>query len=99
MNFERDFWPWYRSAHSRLATRRWHAVATLTCATCVAAAVLFRQPLLVPVGVLLDFAIAQASHRLVEGNVTRPWRHPLLHVRAELRLLRGVLLGEGSARS
>ncbi|MCA2980822.1 MAG: DUF962 domain-containing protein [Myxococcaceae bacterium] len=100
MNFEREFWPWYRAAHSRLATRRWHAVATLAAAGGLGAALLWRRPSLALLGVLLDFAIAQASHRLLERNVTRPWQHPWLHLRAELRMFRGVVqgvLGEATA--
>jgi len=38
-------------------------------------------------------AIAQLAHRGFERNATQPWRHPLWHARAELRLARHVLVG------
>jgi hypothetical protein len=93
MSFEGHFWPWYLSQHRRPATRLLHALATLTNAACQVAAVGLRWPLLVPLGPLLDYAIAQLGHRVFEKNATRPWRHPLWHARAELRLLRHVACG------
>ena len=86
-NFE-EFWRGYLRLHARRETRRWHAVATLSAATLLALAIALRQPLLALAAPIVDYAIAQASHRLFEHNVTQPWRHPSWHLRAELRLFR-----------
>ncbi len=86
MNFETEFWPWYQRAHQRLSTRIAHAVATLTCGGFLASALISGQPWLALLGPCADYAIAQLSHRLWEGNRTLPWKHPWMHLRAELRL-------------
>lgn len=57
------------------------------------AGVLTRTPALVLLAPLVDFAIAQASHRLFEENRTTPWKNQVWHTRAELRMLRLVLTG------
>ena len=46
---------------------------------------------------LVDHAIAQVSHRLFEQNRTTPWRHPLWHARAEVRMLGMTLRGRMGA--
>lgn len=86
MSFETEFWPWYLSLHGHPLVRVAHAGATLTNVTIVVTAIVTGHPALALVGPLADYLIAQASHRLVEGNATRPWRHPWLHARAEVRL-------------
>ena len=86
-----EFWPHYVRLHTRPETQALHAVATLSCLTLLGAAVLARQPLLALAAPLVDYAIAQASHRLFESNRTTPWRNQLWHTRAELRMLRLVL--------
>ncbi|HSO33074.1 MAG TPA: DUF962 domain-containing protein [Labilithrix sp.] len=91
-NFE-EFWPHYVRLHTRPETHALHAVATLSCLALLGAAVLARQPLLAVAAPLVDYAIAQASHRLFEDNRTTPWRNQLWHTRAELRMLRLVLTG------
>jgi hypothetical protein len=88
-----DFWPHYVRLHTRPETHALHAVATLSCLGLLAAAVVTRQPALAVVAPLVDFAIAQASHRIFEENVTTPWKNQLWHTRAELRMLRLVLTG------
>lgn len=87
------FWPHYVRLHTRRETHVLHAIATLSCLGLLAAAVVARQPALIVLAPLADFAIAQASHRLYEHNVTTPWKNQLWHTRAELRMLRLVLTG------
>jgi hypothetical protein len=91
-----EFWRGYQRLHARRETQRWHAVATLAAATLLALGIALRQPLLLVAAPVADYAIAQASHRLFERNVTQPWRHPRWHLRAELRLfwrtVRGVIM-------
>ena len=91
------FWEEYQRQHADPRTRRMHAVATLSAAGLIAAGAATRRPSLVLLAPLVDYAIAQASHRGIEGNRTQPWRRPHWHVRAELRLLRQTL-SEARAR-
>ncbi len=88
-----EFWPHYVGLHTRPETHALHAVATLSCVTLLVAAVVLRQPLLLLAAPLADYAVAQISHRLFEANRTTPWKNPLWHSRAELRMLRLVLTG------
>ena len=74
-----------------------HAVATLSCLALLGAAVITRRPWLAVAAPLVDFAIAQASHRIFETNATTPWKNQLWHTRAELRMLRLVLTGRMAA--
>ena len=92
-----DFWPHYVRLHTRPETHVLHAVATLSCLSLLAAAVVFRTPVLVFAAPIVDFVIAQASHRVFERNVTTPWKNQLWHTRAELRMLRLVLTGRMGA--
>jgi hypothetical protein len=86
-----EFWSHYLRMHARPTTQRLHAVATLTAVGLIACGFIARIPLLLLLAPIADYAIAQFSHRVFEGNATQPWRHPGWHVRAELRLLRRVL--------
>ncbi len=92
-----DFWPHYVRLHTRHETHLLHAVATLSCLALLGAAAITRQPWLAAAAPLVDFGIAQASHRLFEANVTTPWKNQLWHTRAELRMLRLVLSGRMAA--
>lgn len=87
-----EFWPHYLRLHSRPETQAMHAVATLTALALVATALATRRPWLLGAAVLADYAIAQTSHRVFEKNRTTPWKNHAWHVRAELRLLRLVLM-------
>lgn len=88
-----EFWPHYMDMHSRRATQIGHAAATLSFLGLATAGVFLRQPLLFLAAPLADHAIAQVSHRLFERNTTRPWRNPVWHARAELRMFGRVLTG------
>jgi len=88
-----EFWVWYQTMHRRRATRVVHAIATAAAIALLVAAVVQRSLLLALAAPACDYAIAQLAHRLFEGNETRPWRHPVWHVRAELRLFRATLTG------
>jgi hypothetical protein len=85
MTFQ-EFWPTYLALHSRRETRVLHAMATASFGAWVVAAFVTRTPVLLLVAPVSDYLIAQASHRLFERNVTKPWLHPLLHARAEAKL-------------
>lgn len=79
--------------HREPRTQQIHAVATSSALALAGLALIRRQPLLLALAPVVDFAIAQASHRVVEKNKTRPWRDPWRHARAELRLFRLTVTG------
>lgn len=85
-----EFWPQYEALHASPRTREAHAVATLSAFALVTLAVYRRSLVLLVAAPLVDFTIAQLSHR-ADGVKTEPWRHPIWHFRAELRLLRRTL--------
>lgn len=89
-----EFWPHYVRLHSRRETQELHALGTVACGVCVVLGLALHRPLMFLVGVAIDHVIAQASHRVYQRNATKPWRHPLWHVRAELRMFRLVLTGK-----
>jgi hypothetical protein len=92
-----EFWPHYVRLHTRTETHACHAAGSLACLGLLTAAVVLRQPVLAVVGPLVDYALAQASHRLFESNRTMPWKNQVWHTRAEMRMLRLVLTGRMTA--
>lgn len=86
-----EFWVHYQAMHSSPRTRAWHAVATASAIGLSFAGIALRRPSFLLAAPLADYAIAQLSHRRVEGNRTSPTRKPLWHARAELRLFRRTL--------
>ncbi|HEX7665995.1 MAG TPA: DUF962 domain-containing protein [Polyangiaceae bacterium] len=88
-----EFWPHYVRLHSRRETQIMHAAASLACLGVLTVAAKKRNPAIALLAPLVDFGIAQASHRLFEKNVTTPWKNQLWHTRAELRMLRLTLTG------
>jgi hypothetical protein len=85
-----SFWRIYRDLHGDPRTRALHAVATGSAIALVGFGLLARRVGPILAAPLVDHAIAQASHRLIEHNRTTPLRRPLWHLRAELRLFRGT---------
>ena len=83
-----EFWVRYSRMHRRRETRVMHACATASFLVLVTAGIVLRMPWCIVAAPLVDFALAQASHRIFERNKTRPWRAPLRHARAEWRLFR-----------
>jgi hypothetical protein len=88
-----DFWPHYVRLHTQPATHVGHAIASTCCIALLTVAALLRQPVLAVLAPLVDFAVAQTSHRLFEHNRTTPWKNQVWHTRAELRMLWLVLTG------
>jgi hypothetical protein len=88
-----SFWRAYVMAHRSPATQRAHAVATTLMLACVAQGVRTRRLRWFALAPLVDYVIAQSSHRVVEHNRTQPWRDTPRHLRAELRMWRYTLTG------
>lgn len=86
-----EFWDRYQEIHAHPRTRAMHAVATASAIGMLALAVARRNPKLALFAPLVDYGIAQLSHRM-EGTRTHPLRKPTWHVRAEWRLFRKSLV-------
>lgn len=85
-----EFWEHYQELHSHPRTRAMHAIATASALGILALAVTRRSPKLALLAPVVDYTIAQVSHRF-DGTKTRPTRRPLWHARAEWRLFRASL--------
>ena len=85
-----EFWDHYQEIHAGRGTRIAHAVGTSTAIALLVLAVAKRSRKLALVAPLVDYAIAQLAHRN-EGQRTQPYRRPLWHIRAELRLFRSTI--------
>ena len=85
-----EFWEHYQELHSAPRTRAAHALATASALGLLALAISRRSRKLALLAPIVDFGIAQLSHRR-DGVKTRPYRKPLWHARAEWRLFRSSL--------
>lgn len=85
-----EFWERYQELHSKPRTRAAHALATASALGLLALAVSRRSIKLALLAPLVDYAIAQRSHRR-DGVKTHPHKRPLWHARAEWRLFRTSL--------
>jgi hypothetical protein len=85
-----EFWEHYQTLHSHPRTRAAHAVGTAAALGMLALAYSRRSPWLALLAPVVDYAIAQTSHRR-HGVKTSPMRKPLWHARAEWRLFRTTL--------
>lgn len=85
-----EFWDLYQEIHAGRATRIAHAIGTTTAIAMLLLAVARRSRKLALAAPLVDYAIAQLSHRGA-GERTQPYRRPLWHIRAELRLWRATM--------
>ena len=96
-----EFWDVYQEIHAGRGTRLAHAAGTSSAIVLLALAVARRSAKLAIAAPLVDYAIAQMSHRR-EGQHTEPLRRPLWHARAELRLfrstIRSIAQGRGGRR-
>lgn len=86
-----EFWERYQKLHAHPRTRAMHALATASAIGMVAVAIARRNPKLALFAPLVDYGIAQLSHRM-EGTRTHPLRKPTWHARAEWRLFRQSLV-------
>jgi hypothetical protein len=82
----REFWPHYVRAHSRPATQRAHVVATLLGTGCAAAGLASGELLLVPLAVVVAYAVAVPSHFIFEHNRPTLGRYPLWSAFADVQL-------------
>ena len=92
-----EFWHHYQEVHASRSVRTAHAVATSMALLLLARAIAKRSLVTALAAPIVDYAIAQASHRL-EGERTQPMRRPWWHLRAELKLFRSTLRSKGHRR-
>jgi hypothetical protein len=85
-----EFWEHYQELHAHPRTRALHAVATASALGMLALAVARRNAKLALLAPVVDYGIAQLSHR-AQGTRTKPFRRPIWHARAEWRLFRKSL--------
>ena len=90
------FYQRYLAIHASPEVRVAHAIATTSAAVVLGVALATRRPLIAVAAPIVDYAIAQASHR-ADGHRTQPWRRPSWHLRAEVRLFRSTV-AEGLRR-
>lgn len=89
-----EFWPYYVSQHLNPVNRRLHAAGTTLGLLLGAAALVRRDPLLAACAVAAAYGFAWAGHWLYERNRPATLSHPLLSLRADLRMYRLTLRGE-----
>jgi hypothetical protein len=85
-----EFWGYYQELHASRSVRIAHAIGTTSALGLLAAAVVRRSLVLAIAAPVVDYAIAQGSHT-AETLTTHPYKQPLWHVRAELRLWRSTV--------
>ena len=85
-----EFWQHYQEVHAGRGTRIAHAAGTGAALLLAASAVMRRSWKLALAAPLVDYAVAQLSHR-ASGERTQPMRRPLWHARAEWRLFRSTI--------
>lgn len=85
-----EFWEHYQELHAHPRTRAMHAVATASALGLLVLAVTRRSLELALLAPIVDYGLAQLSHRR-DGVKTHPHRRPLWHARAEWRLFRTSL--------
>ena len=85
-----EFWEHYQALHSHPRTRAVHAVATASALGMLGLAFARRSAKLALLAPVIDYSIAQLSHRQ-DGTKTQPYRRPLWHARAEWRMFRATL--------
>ena len=88
-----EFWPEYVRAHSKPVTQIVHAVGTLAGWMLLGGAIATRRWWWILVALLLAYALAWASHLLIEHNKPATFDHPLWSWWADQRMMFLTLVG------
>jgi len=88
-----DFWPHYVREHSRPATRAMHAVGTVVSTILLAEMFITGNWLMLPAALLVGYALAWASHFIVEHNRPATFKHPLWSFAADYKMVALMLTG------
>ncbi len=92
-----EFWPFYVSQHLNPVNRRLHVCGTTSGLLLGISALIGRAPLLIVAAIVLAYAFAWAGHSFYERNLPATFAHPLLSLRADLRMYWLTLRGEMDA--
>jgi hypothetical protein len=90
----KDFWPVYLQAHRHRGTRIGHYAATATALTTIAASLALHETWFIALGIALGYAIALASHRLVDGSKSLVTVNPVWGAIADFRMCWLALTGD-----
>jgi hypothetical protein len=92
-----EFWPEYVRAHTKPATRAFHAVGTalfLTSAVAFLATRKWKYLAAVPV---VGYGPAWVSHFFIEGNMPATFKHPLWSLRGDFEMMARMIMGTMAA--
>src|SRR5262245_25721178 len=94
----KDFWPLYLRAHRHRGTRIGHYAATATALSTIATSLVLQEIWFIALGIALGYAIALASHRLVDGSTSLVTVNPVWGAIADFKMcwlaLTGGLMAE-----
>ncbi len=89
-----EFLPEYLAAHADRRTQIVHALGTTTALAISAAAIARRSPSLVPVALAAGYLPAWLSHWVIEGNMPKTFKHPLLSLRGDFVMAYRLVTGQ-----
>jgi len=89
----KDFWPLYLHAHRHRGTRIGHYAATATALTTIVASLALQQTWFIALGIALGYAIALASHRLVDDSRSLVTVNPVWGAIADFKMCWLALTG------
>jgi hypothetical protein len=89
-----DFWPHYLAEHSQPNTRLLHAAGTLTSTTLAVALLASGRWRWLPAALATGYAVAWASHFLIEHNRPATFKHPLWSFAADYKMVALMLTGK-----
>ena len=88
-----DFWPLYLRAHRHRGTRVGHYAATTIALAIIAASIALQEIWLTVLGIALGYAIALATHRLVDGSKSLVTVNPVWGAVADFKMCWLALTG------
>jgi hypothetical protein len=92
-----EFWPTYLAAHKHPANRKLHAIGTVIAIAMLITGAVQQIWYFYPAAIILGYAFAWTGHFFVEGNRPTTFNHPILSLRADMRLCLLVVTGRFSA--
>jgi hypothetical protein len=83
-----EFWPFYLAQHLNPTNRRLHFAGTTSGLALVAAAIVFNSSALLIAAPAAGYWLSWIGHFFFERNAPATFKHPLLSLRADLRMYR-----------
>jgi hypothetical protein len=89
-----NFWPYYLNEHARATTRWFHFVGTnLSIALLIYAGVTMQLSLL-PLAIVVGYAMAWISHFFIEKNRPATFKYPGWSFKADIKLVKLMWMGK-----